>query len=258
MIASIPVSFEFRKTKVEWEQTVAHFTGWARHKDGSEDGSYLLAEFTTGGMSHQIRFSRRRLPEQWDNLWMQAYSDRDVEQTFSEYKPLLVLPRGKIFIDEELKKNSQPADAWQLREEFLKLDDTPESAVGFLNQWGRWNSEPFVELSEISHLQQAVREAVINSRDGWFASEYALPSTWKRCSEFPYFSMLTDKVEAAVRMTVTVDLLGKAEFKTCARPDCGQPFKVESSHERKFCSRSCGHVEAMRRRRKAANRTTDK
>lgn len=253
MIANIPVLFEFRRTKVEWEQTVAHFTGWARHTDGTEDGGYLMAEFTTGGMSHQIRFSRRRLPEEWDNLWMQAYSDRDVEQTFSEYKPLLLLPRGKIFIDEELKKNSQPADAWQLQKEFLKLDTTPEKAIGFLNEWGRWNSESFVEFSEISRLQQAIREAVTNSPDGWFASEYALPSVWRRCPEFPYFSMLTDKVEAAVRMTVTADLLDKAKFKTCARPDCGQPFKVESSHDRKFCSRSCGHVEAVRRSRKAAS-----
>jgi hypothetical protein len=64
--------------------------------------------------------------------------------------------------------------------------------------------------------------------------------------------MLTDRAEAALRMTVTADLFEEAKFKTCTRPDCRQPFKVESNHDKRFCSRACGHIEAVRRSRKAA------
>lgn len=252
MIVKIPVSFEFRKTKAEWVQAVAHFTGWAKRTDSTVDGSNLMAEITTGGLTHLVRYSRKRLPEKWDGLWMQAYSNADVERVLSAYEPLLLIPFGKTHIDEEdFKKNSQPADAWQLRTEFLKLGPNAEQAITFLNEWGRWNSEEYVELSEIIHLQQAIQEAVTNSADGWFAGDYSLPSNWRRCQEFPYFTLLTDKAEVALRMTVTADLLDQAKFKTCARPDCGQPFKVESNHDKKFCSRTCGHLEAVRRSRKA-------
>jgi hypothetical protein len=262
MIVKIPLSFEYRKTKVQWALASAHITGWAKlpylssRLDRVVDGSYLMAEITTGGVSYPVRFSRKRLPEgEFDNLWMEAYSDADVEHVLSAYEPLLLVPTGKTFVEEEdLRKNSDPADAWQLREEFLKLEPTSEKAIAFLNKWGRWNSEEYLELSEIIHLQLAVREAVMNSQYGWFASEYSLPSDWRRCPEFPYFSLLTDKAEAALRMTVTADLLEQSTFKTCARPDCGQPFKVESKHEKKFCSHACGHLEAVRRSRKAAKK----
>ena len=215
-----------------------------------------MAEITTGGFSYPVRFSRKRLPEgQWDGLWLIAYSDAEVEQTLSSFNPVLLVPSGKTFVDdEELTKNSQPGEAWQLREEFLKLNPTPEDAIALLNEWGRWNAEEFVELSEIVDLQRAIREAVTTSPGKWFESPYSLPSNWRRHPKFPYFALLTDKAEIALRMTVTCDLLGQSQFKTCDRPDCGQPFKVESKHDRKYCSRTCAHVEAVRRSRTAASK----
>jgi len=123
-----------------------------------------------------------------------------------------------------------------------------------LNKWGRWNDAEYVELPEIIRLQQAVREALTDSPDKWFASQYSLPFNWRRSPKFPYFALLTDKVEVAVRMTVTIDLLNQSRFQTCERRDCGRPFKVESGHNRKFCSRHCGHLEAVRRSRKTSRR----
>jgi hypothetical protein len=230
-------------------------TGWARRSDGTVDGGSLMAEITTGGFGRPVRFSRKRLPDgEWDGLWLMAYSDEDVEQTFSSFNPVLLVPSGKTYGDDEaLTKNSKPGEAWQLREEFLKLNPTPENAIAFLNQWGRWNAEEYIELSEIVDLQRAIREAVTTLPGKWFESPNSLPSNWRRRPEYPFFSLVTDKAEVALRMTVTYDLLGQSQFKTCSRPDCGQPFRVESKHDRKFCSRTCAHVEAVRRSRTAAN-----
>ena len=255
MLINIPLSFEFRKTKADWNQSIAQITGWARRVDGTIDGGSLTAQIATGGFSRPVKFPRKRLPEgQYEGLWLIAYTDAEAAEALSAFNPLLLVPSGKTYVeDEELKKNSQPADPWLLRAEFLKLDPTPEAVVAFLNQWGRWNSEEYVELSEITSLQQAIREAMTTSPGKWFESPYSLPSNWRRRSEFPYFALLTDKIEVALRMTVTTDLLDQLDFRACARPDCGQPFKVESNHVRKYCSKSCAHVEAVRRSRKVTS-----
>jgi hypothetical protein len=254
MIVNIPLSFEYRKTTAQWDQSSAHITGWARRTDGTVDGGALVAEITTRGLIHSVKFPRKRLPEgEWDSLWLMAYANADVERLLSVYEPLLLVPWGSVYADpQELNKHSQPADPWQLREEFLRLEPTPKSAIAFLNEWGRWNSEEFVEMTEIVKLQQAIRDAVTAEPDRWFASDYSLPMNWRRSPVYPFFEVLTDKIEVALRMSVTVDLLEKAEFKTCVRPDCGQPFKVASKHDKKFCSRACAHIEAVRRSRRTA------
>jgi hypothetical protein len=256
MKAKIPLSFEFRKTVTDWIQGTAHFTGWARREDGTVDGDNLLAEIKhMGRRVYRTRYPRKNLPKgRWDGLGMQAYSDAGVERLLSTYEPLLLVPWGKTYVEQEdLRNNSQSADAWQLRSEFLRLKPTPDQAIEFLSKWGPWNSDECFELPEIIRLQQAIRKAVTNSPDGWFASEDSLPSTWCRCPEYPYFLILTYKVEVALRMTVTLDLLDQAKFMICERPDCGQPFKVKSKHTRMYCSRTCTHVEAVRRSRKAAS-----
>jgi hypothetical protein len=253
MIVKIPVSLEFRRTKVNWMPGTTHFTGWARRADGTEEGGYLMVEIAVGGRTRPpIRYSRKRLPGEIGDLWMQVYSDADVEQLLTGYEPQVLVPSGETFIEEDtLRKYSQPADAWELRARFLSLKPTVENAMAFLNEWGRWNSEKFVGLTEIVRLQ-----ALTESPAGWFDSDYSALSAWQRCPKFPYFSMVTDSAEAALRMTVTADLLDEAKFKICSRPDCGQPFKLESNHDKKFCSRACAHLVAVRRSRKAMKKDT--
>ena len=260
MIVSFPVEFEFRKTKVAWVQASARLKGWARRTDATVDGGNLMAEITPGGFTYPVRFPLKRLPEgRWEGLWLQAYTDEDVERVLSDYEPLLLVPSGRTYVqDDNLRANSQPADPWALREEFLRLEPSIESALAFLNKWGRWNSEEYVEQAECTQLQQAMREAMTTSPDHWFSGPYALPSDWRRSTKYPYFGLLTDKIEVALRMTVTSDLLNQAKFKTCARPDCRQPFKIESKHDKKFCSRTCAHVEAVLRSRKTASEKREK
>jgi hypothetical protein len=251
MVINVPFSFEFRAIKTQWEQASARITGWGKRTDGTLDGSNLVAEITTRGVRYPIRYPRRRLPPgRWDNLWLEAGSNDDVERVFSGFEPLLLVPFGKTYVeDAEFKKYTQPADPWQMRDDFLRLAPSCGEVLAFLNEWGRWNFEEYVELSEIVHLQGAVREALVSSPEKWFQSDHSFPPTWRRSPEYPYFRFLTDKCEVAVCMTVTIDLLNELKFKTCERPDCGQPF-AESRSDRRFCCKECGHLEAVRRSRK--------
>jgi hypothetical protein len=248
----IPFSFEFRTTKVQWAQADSRITGWARRNDGTVDAQNLVAKITSSGFSRPVRYPRQLLPEGiYDNLWIEAYTDKDVERSLSAYEPELFVPSGQAHAEgADFKKHSQPADASEMRKEFLSLKPNSKSVIAFLNKWGRWNFEEFVQLSEILRLQQSVREALISSPESWFSSRYSFPPPWRRSPEYPYFFFLTDRCEVAIRLTVTIDLLKQAKFRVCARADCGQPFPVETQHEKKYCDQYCGHLESLRRTRK--------
>jgi len=233
----------------------ARITGWAKRTDGTVDGSALMAEVTTAELTYPIKYPRKNLPEgRWDNLWLEAYSDRDVERALSDWEPTLLIPSGRTYPDEaDLRKHSQPADAWQMRDEFLRLKPNLEDLRSFLGDWGRWNFAEFLELREIVDLQQAVRDALASSAEGWFASAMCFPPVGRRTQKYPYFTFLTDMCEVAVRLTVTVDLLRKTRFKLCGRDDCRQPFPVTSKREKNYCSRECGHLELVRRKRRKSS-----
>jgi hypothetical protein len=251
-IIEIPFDFEFRRTKLKWSVADARITGWARRTDATVDGAVLMAEVTTAELTYPIKYPRKNIPDgRWDNLWLEAYSDSDVERAFASWQPMFLVPSGATYGDEvELRKHSQPADAWLMREEFLRLKPTLEEANSFLNHWGRWNFAEFLELREIKELQRAVRDALTVSPEGWFASARCFPPVGHRTEKYPYFTFVTDMCEVAVRLTVTIDLLRKTKFKLCAREDCLRPFPLTSKRQKDYCSRECGHLALVRRKRK--------
>lgn len=254
-IIQIPFDFEFRTANVQWSLASARITGWAKRTDATQDGSALMAEVTTSELTYSIKYPRKNLPEgRWDNLWLEAYSDRDVERALSDWELTLLLPSGKAHGDEtEFRKHTQPAIAWDMRDEFLRLKPNYEDVKTFLQKWGRWSFAEFVELREIISLQQAVRDALTSSAEGWFAGAMCFPPIGRRTQKYPYFRFLTDMCEVAIRLTVTVDLLRKTKFKLCGRDDCRQPFPVTSKREKNYCSRECGHLELVRRKRRKSN-----
>jgi len=100
-------------------------------------------------------------------------------------------------------------------------------------------------------LQETVREALTSAPKKWFAGHDAFPPmVHSRLAKYPFFCLLTDACQHAIRMTVTIDLLRRLTFKTCARRDCGLPFPVTSKHRREYCSQYCAHLESVRRSRK--------
>jgi hypothetical protein len=254
-ILQIPFEFEFRKSKVVWSIATLRLVGWARRPDYTLDGSALKAEISTGGLKYTVKYPRQNLPqEQWDNLWLEAYTDRDVEQKFASWEPSVLVPAGKTYADEaSLRKHSQPGDAWDMRNDFFAVKPEVQSAKEFLNKWGRWSFAPFLELRQFVGLQEITRKALTKPAEQWFATEECLPPSGRRTEKYPFFTFLTDKCELAVRLTVTTDLLQQTKFKLCARPDCRNPFPVSGRPEKKYCSSACGHLQVVRRTRKKAH-----
>jgi hypothetical protein len=259
----IPVSFEFRSTKVRWTEARANVTGWWK-QDGREDPARLIAEIAAGGEKKTITFPLTRLPDEQRKQCLTTIGGSHADEAVREICSALELPYffhdHKTYIeDSELVMHSQSADPWFMREHFLRFKPDCNAAIAFLNDWGRWREfRNFTDLSETIDLQQAVREALTSSPEKWFASRYAFP-TMKRSSspEYPYFTMLTDACQVAIRMTTTIDLLRQVKFKTCARRDCGLPFPVTSNHKRDYCSQYCGHLESVRRKRKTTTTMQD-
>jgi hypothetical protein len=257
-VIQLPISFEFRTTKVQWEEARARVTGWRNQQGETKDPVQLTAGITSSGKKKIITFPLSRLPDKERKQCLATHGKRHSDEAVKEICSGLELPYfvhdSKTYIaDSELRKHSHPADAWQLRDDFLSLKTDSEEALAILNRWGRWIPwRNYVDMAEIIALQRAVRQALTSPAEIWFRSLYASPPMVNsRSSEFPYFVMVTDACEAAIRTTTTMDLLRQLKFKTCARPDCDKPFPVTSKHERNYCTQYCAHLESVRRSRKS-------
>jgi len=262
-IIQIPVSFEFRTTKVLWTQASAHVVGWSKKQD-EEDPVHLIAEVASSVGKKITTLSLSKLADEERKQCIATIGKRDADEAVKEICSAseflyFVHDRPTYIEDSELVMHSQPADPWLMREDFLRLKPDRETAMAFLNKWGRWRSfRALADLSEIIDLQRAVREALTSSPKKWFADLYAFPIMKRsRSAKHPYFTMLTDACQVAIRMTTTIDLLRQLKFKTCARRDCGIPFPVTSNHKRDYCSQYCGHLESVRRNRKATTTKQD-
>jgi hypothetical protein len=253
-IVQIPISFEFRKAKILWEESPASVIGW--HTGVSEkEPLHLIAKLRRGGPRSKIAIPLDKLPERERKLCLATVGKRHSDEMVKEICSSLELPyfaHGcETYFGKEVRKHSLPDDAWQLRDEFLSLKGDPKKTISFLNRWGRWKSLSYVDPSEIAHLQVAVRAALTEAPDKWFSTVAFPTMVNSHSAQFPYFTMLTDKCEVAIRMATTIDLLQRVEFKTCARPDCAKPFPVKSKRKRDYCTQYCAHLESVRRARKS-------
>jgi hypothetical protein len=266
-IIQIPVSFEFGTTKVEWAETQARITGWWKREDGTADSENLIAEITIAGTTKFLELPLVELTsEQIDQClgaWSESHSDEDLRRVCWAFEPHLLVPsqgsNDYPFTSSEgvarltaagLLGNSRPADAWRMRDDFLRLGNDATSAIAFLNKWGCWDYKKYLRLHELVGLQRGVREALISPPEKWFTGPFSFLSVWQRSPTYPYFALKTDMCESAIRMTVTVDLLQRVKFAICARRDCAALFAISSNHKRKYCSQYCGHLESVRRNRK--------
>jgi hypothetical protein len=260
----IPFSFDFRTTKVQWEEARASVIGWRNQQGETNDPVHLIAGIaSTTGKKKTIGLPLSRLPNREKEQCLATLGKRHMDEAVKEICAGLELRYfvhdSKTYIkDSELRKHSHAADAWQLREDFLSLRGDSEAALAVLNKWGRWIPwRTHVDMVEILALQRAVRHALTSPAEIWFRSLYASPpKVNSRSSEFPYFVILTDACEAAIRTTTTIDLLRKLKFKTCARPDCPMVFPIKSKHERNYCRQYCAHLESVRRARKSTAQRT--
>lgn len=256
-IVQIPVSFEFRTAKIQWEETRAEVVGWRDDSPDQKTALHLIADVQRAGQKSTISIPLAKLPEQQRKECLSAIGKAHRHQLVREICSSLELlyfvhNRKTHFPNEELRKSTSPADAWVMRDEFFSLKGSDEKTLTFLNSWGRWAGlRNYVDFTEIANLQKEVRNALTNSPDEWF-STLAFPAMVNsRSPQFPFFTLLTDACQVAIRMATTIDLLQQIEFRTCARSDCGKPFAIKSKRKRDYCSQYCGHLESVRRGRTA-------
>jgi hypothetical protein len=244
----IPVSFDFRTVKVEWCEVVGRIIGW--------EGEDFALEFKIKGRNRRTTYSSNDLPselwvachevpmmETYGYADLQSENDKSVERICADFRPHLFIPWGQPYLlsfsdmlefedeldedevddddndeidDVELARGSLPANAWQLRDAFLRVTPEPRQILKFLNRWGRWNANRYVLASDFVALQTNVREALVSAPEPWWGFGEELLLWLRRKAEFPYFSFETFDCERAIRMTVTVDLLRQAKFGICA------------------------------------------
>jgi hypothetical protein len=257
----IPLSFEFRKRPVVWGQIPAHVTGWA---DSADRPQQLIARVVDGKGTKTINLLLSEFPEGERKALLASLKKAPGEgekEVFSNVALNVFAPSMQIpLVDRAVKKHTQPADAWEMRDDFLRMKPSSKEAQAFLSKWGRWHqTRGYVESRELFALQRAVRAALAVSPEGWFATGNAfLPKVASTSTEFPYFAIVTDVCREAICIATTVDLLRRVEFKVCSREDCGLPYKVVSKHSKQYCSQSCAHLVSVRRSRQAKLATPKK
>jgi hypothetical protein len=246
----VPVSFEFRLTKLQWGRVPGYVTGWRKEK-GIDDPRFLDVKLNDSS-TRSVRLTR--LPQSLQKKCLatvgKSNADLRVNQICSEFEVSFLhheaadLPIG----GSQIRKTAKPADAWRMRRDFLRVKPN-QSFRGFLSKWGRWKQfQLSVEEGELVELQRVVREALTSSPDKWLSSGLATISG-SGVAGLP-FTMLTDECYRAICATTTFDLLRKRKFKKCALPDCGAPYEAKAN--KAFCSQACAHLDSVRKSRKAA------
>jgi len=168
---------------------------------------------------------------------------------------------SKEFVGKPSAPNGVCLDAYEVREEFLKVSN-PDEILGFLNKTGVFKIFP------------ATRTTVENFHD-WQAQVRLLmthsPVNWKEriSDDFLWLMSRNDAFKirfawtaegysgniwvgltlVAILATIHLDHLRKAEFRFCSREDCGMPYEITSHHERKYCTEYCAHIESVRKTR---------
>jgi hypothetical protein len=252
----IPLEFEFRKVAVLWGQVNAPVLNWARLQDGTVDSLHVMAKIADASGTREVKIPVRHVPVSDAKALLATatskYPDVGLAEMTVDTTVVAFTHSRKTYIREsDLVKYSVPADDAQMRTDFFRLNNEPAKALNFLNDWGRWlPHRNFVTIGELLEMQRSVREALVESPTAWLSSHYSdLPAARSRSAHVPYFKVLTDSCQIAIRVTSTMDLMREMKFRVCARPDCQIPFSVTSKHSRSYCTQYCAHLESVRRSR---------
>jgi hypothetical protein len=253
---SLPFAFEFRKVAVEWAQVHAPILRWARRDDRTVDPAHVMLEIADKSGTREVTIPVRFVPFGDTKALLAAskskFPDEALVELMSDTAVVAFTHSHRTYVHEtDLIKHSAPANAAQMRTDFFRTNNEPAGALSFLNAWGRWVTlRNFVAMGELLELQTQVRKALVESPFDWLSSSYSdLPTVRSRSAEIPFFSVVTDACQLALRVTTTLDIIGEMKFGICARPDCQVPFPLTSQHSRSYCRQYCAHLESVRRNR---------
>ncbi len=174
---------------------------------------------------------------------------------FNEKERQFVILSARI----DRSKRASLADPWLLRDELLSLKRNDSALLDFLNKWGEWNDDwtdvkykgylrSYVLPAQVWEYQDVFRRALTEPPESWLRKHgFILPLPRET---FPYHVIEAEDCVEAITTTITMDLLRRAPFGVCVRPDCRTPFVVESRHARQYCTKYCAHLESVRRNRR--------
>lgn len=171
-------------------------------------------------------------------------------------------------------------DPWVCRDEFFSIQEKDKKALlKFLGKVGvvwlqtdreladHWSKDVMqhyraehlipIDVGGLWKFRESLKRAMTNKTA--FKETYApLLADSEDGVEFPLRLELTNVASGALTLTdayhallatVFFDVARGIPFKTCERKDCGQPFPLESKHEKKFCSWYCAHITTVRKNR---------
>ena len=161
-------------------------------------------------------------------------------------------------------------DAWNMRQEFLNLEEDDEALAVFLNRWGEWRYDngysvglfeerPLIRLvwpHQVWKQRELYRAALVGKPHEWLCNRPRLNLTGT--SKPPYFGVYQSYCGPAIEATITIDHLSKAKFGICKRADCQNLFQFESGHKRLYCSHECAHLANVRKLRAKQKREKQK
>jgi CGNR zinc finger len=160
---------------------------------------------------------------------------------------------------------ARQVDPWFLREEFLKTSQSKEDVLGFLNQYGYWDSVDYLgSFWDFREWQSIIRELLIFPAAKWKQlGEKHDTKKIQRVLERNLFGLYFDCEESLpvgvvpigsildlLLASIYIDKITGVKFGVCKRPDCRQVFVYSSRHRRIYCEPYCGHLESLRRSRR--------
>jgi hypothetical protein len=284
-VIHIPLAFEFRPARGKWGLRTVEIEGWAKdlrkpslfgYIGSSDDVTVdVLEPGALGGLSGLysivgIDREARQLKHPAVIHWSEIPSEIKVTSTPAKSMEKIRGEWFSILACDSLEGTGRTGDAWAMRREFLSLKQDSLALLAFFRKWGIWDDQglgssiPGVSTNSriqnvvfperIWEAQSAYRAALLSAPDEWlckgvdpFKGAYATPM-------YPHFILEHTQCKLAIEATITIDLLRKAKFRKCKRPDCSEVFALESKHKRLYCSQPCAHLESVRKQRRSAAR----
>jgi hypothetical protein len=156
-----------------------------------------------------------------------------------------------------------PVDVWQMRKDFLSLEQRENELLTFLNKYGWWGSAGPIPVSDFWELQELISMALcwppkergrLLSRRMFKGLPGLLFRQFNASFEYedgkPKFVIETEGCMDALVASVQIDLARKREFRLCARhPECKEIFEISSARNKKYHNSACRSLDAMRRYR---------
>lgn len=289
----IPAELQFSSRPLRWHRGKATFEGWVDEYYGGPVGVVKVRE-----PERYKGITQKILPERL-SVEVAALIPEKPPKRFSRKLHRIPAPIAlDILLSDwpdgsDYGENYKPCviDAWQMREDFLRLPSDLDALLAFLNKYGEWGEktspqyrgekdderpraeivfpeeilfvddrrkhvERLGELLKLPNprvpLQDVIRWALTNTASAWFRTSFFALPLHGPIPDFPHFVIEAKNCYDSLFASVTIDHLRGAEFRVCARPDCGNLFKLTSKHRKLYCDTPCAHLESVRKQRREA------